>query len=383
MNRSFFTLFTLLSLSTASFAQVKKEAPLPIITVTTPLKKLMQDNFVFSGSFVAKDEALILPEIDGLRVIAVQAEEGERVTQGQLLLKLNAEAVEIALQQNTAALNKAKAALESAKTQVPLAQAALNEASNNYDRAKSLLDKKDISPAVFDQRISAKVAAQSRFDAAKDGVQLAQADLATAQAQRNELELRLARTQIKAPVSGLISRRSVKLGQMVSTATQEPLYRIITDNKIELEGEVLENRLSKLKVGQKTSVTFENIAVKGEVRLVPSEIDKSTRLGRIRIALDANEAIRVGAFGRGSVTLQAREGLAIPLSSILYGEKGVTSVQIVREGKVETKTVTLGIAQEGMVEVREGLSEKDLIITRAGPFLRAGDKVKTIIEGTK
>jgi HlyD family secretion protein len=365
------------------FAQVKKEAPLPIISVSSPLKKMMKDQFVFSGTFVAKDEVFIFPEVDGLRVTTLLVEEGDKVIKGQPLVRLNSEAVEIALQQNAAALNKANSALESAKTQVPQAEAALKEATNNYDRAKILLDKKDISPAVFDQRVSAKVAAQSRFDAAKDGINLAQADIATAIAQKSDLELRLSRADIKAPVNGVISRRSVKLGQLVSMQSTEPLFRLIGENKIELEGEVLENRLTKLKVGQKAIVNYDTLEVMGEVRLIPSEVDRTTRLGRIRVALEPNAALKVGVFGRGVVTLQEREGLAIPLSSVLYGEKGQTSVQIVQDNKVDTRIVKLGINQEGLVEVLEGLNNKDQVITRAGPFLRSGDRVKIVIEGAK
>ena len=120
--------------------------------------------------------------------------------------------------------------------------------------------------------------------------------------------------------------------------------------------------------------------VSGTVRLVSPEVDKSTRLGRVRIFLGDNAGLRVGAFARGTIVTANGSGLAIPASAILYGPDGA-SVQVVRANRVETRKIKTGLAAGPLVEVREGLNEGDLVVARAGTFLREGDAVRPIFAG--
>jgi len=116
---------------------------------------------------------------------------------------------------------------------------------------------------------------------------------------------------------------------------------------------------------------------------VSPEVDKSTRLGRVRIFLGDNPGLRVGSFARGIIATSNGNGLAVPASAVLYGPDGPT-VQVVRANRVETRRIKTGLASGAMVEIREGLEDGDLVVARSGTFLRDGDAVRPVItERTK
>jgi HlyD family secretion protein len=72
----------------------------------------------------------------------------------------------------------------------------------------------------------------------------------------------------------------------------------------------------------------------------------------------------------------------VPASAILYGADGSALVQVVREGRVETRKITTGLAAASLVEVKEGLAEGDLVVARSGTFLRDGDAVRPVLSRT-
>jgi hypothetical protein len=100
------------------------------------------------------------------------------------------------------------------------------------------------------------------------------------------------------------------------------------------------------------------------------------------VFLGQNQALRVGGFARGTVTTATSRGLAVPASAILYADGG-TSVQLVRDGRVVSRAVKLGLAQGNDVEVREGLAEGDTVVARSGTFLRDGDAVRPLTKPAK
>ena len=123
--------------------------------------------------------------------------------------------------------------------------------------------------------------------------------------------------------------------------------------------------------------------IEGKVRLVSPEVDKSTRLGRVRIFLGDNPGLRVGSFARGVIATVSGNGLAVPSSAVLYGPEGPT-VQVVSVNRVETRRIKTGLASGALVEVREGLEDGDLVVARSGTFLRDGDAVRPVMtERTK
>ena len=180
----------------------------------------------------------------------------------------------------------------------------------------------------------------------------------------------------------MVSRRNARIGA-IAAAGGDPMFRLIANGEFELDAEVTETRIAKLKVGQTARIEAAGAGdVTGTVRLVSPEVDKVTRLGRVRLFIGRNPSLKIGVFGRGSVVTAKSRGLALPASAILYSETGAT-VQAVVGGKVESRRVETGLVSGGLVEIKSGISEGEMIVARAGSFLRNGDVVVPIVEDKK
>ena len=354
------------------------EAFAAVVTVARVAPADFIETVLASGSLVAREEILVGPEVEGLRITEVVADEGTRVKKGDVLARLVADTLDAQVAQNDAALARSSAAIAQAKASIVQAEARLVEGRNSLDRARPLRGAGHMTEAVFDQREQTARTAQAQLEASQDGLKLAEAEKAQVEAQRRELMWRRGRVEVTAPADGIVSRRMARVGGYAAGAA-EPIFRIVAKGEVELDAEVIETRLATVKEGQEARVEVAGLGtVSGTVRLVSPEVDKATRLGRVRIFLGDNPGLRVGAFARGVIATANGSGLAVPASGILYGPDGPT-VQVVRNNRVETRKVKTGLAGGALVEVREGLEAGDLVVARAGTFLREGDAVRPVV----
>ena len=353
----------------------------PKVTVIRAAEREIVERAVVTGTLVAREEILVVPEIEGQRVTELLVEEGDTVRQGEVLARLSRDVIETQLLQNAAALARADAAIAQAKSQIVQAEASQIEASQALERARILFGSGNTTAAILEQRVSAARSAEGRLSAARDALRIAEADKAASEAQRRELQWRLSRTDVKAPAAGIVSRRNARVGATASAAG-DPMFRLIAGGRIELEGEIAETQLPRVREGAAAEVAIEaGRGVEGRVRSVLPEVDRATRLGKVRIALPKDAALRIGSFARGTVELARRTGVAVPLSAVLHTAKGPV-VQVVADGKVETRAVRIGLSAEGFVEIAKGLAAGDAVVRRAGSFLRDGDPVQPVPSAT-
>lgn len=369
-----------------AFAQAKANVPAqaepaagPSVTVTNAKVSEIVQSVVVSGSMIARDEVLVSPEVDGLAITEILAEEGDRVAEGQVLAKLSRITLDVQKAQNDAQIARAEAAVAQANAQIVEAEANVVQANNAFDRTKALRDSGNASLETFDQRDAAARSARARVSSSRQALAITTADLALAKAQGRDIDVKLARTEIKAPAAGVVSRRNAKLGAMAAMAATEPLYRIIADGAIELQADVAEVELAGLKPGLKVAVTPAGAdkPLEGEIRLISPEVDKASRLGRVRIALKGNPPVAIGSFARGVIETGRKTNITLPLSAITYSRGGAT-VQSVRDGKVTTKKVELGLMGDGRAEIVSGITDGESVVARAGTFVRDGDVITPI-----
>ncbi|MBX9619870.1 MAG: efflux RND transporter periplasmic adaptor subunit [Hyphomicrobiales bacterium] len=356
------------------------QARLPTISVSQAERAAMKDQLLVTGSFIAREEVLVSPEIDGLAIVDIRAEEGDRVEAGQILARLNDEMLRVQLAQNAAQIARADAAIDNARAQIAEADANREQASAALERAKSLRGSGTITTDVFEQRIATAKVSEARANAARQSLGLAEADRALVEKQRAEIQLRLARCDIRAPVAGIISRRTAKVGQVASgIATSEPLFRLVARGDIDLEADIPEASFARLKVGQPVTIDVlgHDDAITGFVRLIAPEMNRSTRLGRVRIAIPANSPVALGAFGRGIVLIAERNALVVPLSAVSFGGEDA-SVQVVSEGVVGTRRVETGMRSGGRIEITSGIGDGEAVVSVAGTFVRDGDHVRPV-----
>ena len=221
----------------------------------------------------------------------------------------------------------------------------------------------------------------ARVDANQSALRIAEADRFLAQAQRQELLVRLARSDLRTPVAGIVSRRTARLGAVV-TGAGDPLFRIIRDGAVELEADVPELQLARLRPAQPAHIDTANGPRTGHVRLVSPEVSRTTRLGRVRIELDGVDPPVIGSFARATVEVARHEGTLAPLSAILF-QAGGPVIQVVRDGIVESRPVQVGLRDGTNAEITQGLAPGEQVVAVSGTFIRGGDRVTPVTPPAK
>ena len=350
----------------------------PAVTVARAETRPFHDRLYVSGTLIAREEAMVGPQIDGLRITELLADDGDKVARGQVLARLDRSQLDALAAESDAALARADAAVAQAQNAIAQYDATNAQAQADYSRA-TRLESGVIAQSTLDQRAASARAASAQLAGARSALAVAEADRRSQQAQRRELDVRISRSEVRAPVSGVVSRRTARLGALAMNGG-DALFRITEDGAIDLDAETSEDALARVRLGMSAAVTVSGTpaAVPGAVRLISSEIDKASRLGHVRIALGASTAARIGAFVTAIVEVESRDGVAVPASA-LAGQDGDWSVDIVGVGdRIVRRPIVKGLADGDVVEIRDGLKPGETVVARASAFLRAGDVVRPI-----
>jgi HlyD family secretion protein len=370
--------------STALFAQ-STETPqqtanaAPTISVMVAKKKTIKEELVVTGSFAAGAKVQIAPLVQGYAVVEILAEEGDTVKAGQVLARLDNNDVKILMAQNAASLARNDATMLTAKNQIQQAKINRSQALADLNRTKKLRSTGVSTVEQFDQRQSAYDIAASQLDAAEISLAAAEADRLAIEASAEELKLRMSRTELKAPVEGFISKRSVEYG-MISSSGGDAFFDLVALGQVKLVAEVPESDLPKVKKDLKATIAVNGYdkALEGVVALISPEVDRTTRIGEVHIKLAEGVRVPLGAFGRATIALAAGEGVTLPLTAVTFGEDGPT-VQIVKDGKVQVRKVITGLVSTTDIEVTDGVAEGETYVARAGSFVREGDVVTPVV----
>jgi len=329
-------------------AAATAEESLPLVTVMAPRFRSVTASVSFTGTVSARHDMPIGTEGEGGRVIAVYVEAGDKVRRGQILARLDPSVL-------MPQVNRLEASLEEAR-----AQASLSEAE--YRRAKGVEAAGALSAEEIERRRAASVTDDAR-------VKVAAAQLAEAKA-------RLERLEVRAPTEGMVLTRNAEIGQN-AVPGGEPLFRLASGAEIEMRGQIAEQDLARVQIGQPATVYLTGIAepFNGRVRLLGAVIDPETRLGEIRVALDPHPSLRPGAFARGQVSVSEAQRPVLPQTAVLADAQGNYVLIVNAEQKTERRAVHVADTTADGIVIDTGLKGDERVISTAGGFLRAGEKV--------
>ena len=348
----------------------KKEEPLRV-TVVRAAPADMAQTLRLSGTLSAREDIAVSTPLQGLKIVAVYADASDTVKRGQVLAQLEDVNADSQLRQTEAQLARAKAQLRSQ-------QAAAAEAAATLKRYRPLAEADALSRQELDQQKSAAATAAANVEAAK-------ADIAQLQAQLKDSRNQRSKTQIVAPAGGVIAKRNAEAGAL--TGPDDALFHIIKDGTVELAADAGADELPLLQNGAQAQVSVRgrDEAVGGTVRLVPPEIDSSTRLGKVRITLAHSDGLYTGTYGEANIRLPSyRAAAALPETAVSFDSEGKASVLAVDgNGRVSRVAVTAGRKQGGMVEIVSGLENGRAVVRRALAFVNEGDTVKAVEEKGK
>jgi HlyD family secretion protein len=259
--------------------------PIPTVSVTEVGISKVPTTVSIIGTIGARYDMPIGVEGDAGRVAGIYVEAGDHVKRGQVLARLNVSVLE-------PQVANLEAALEQARAEQDLADA-------EYRRAEAVGASGALSAEETQRRKSTAATAAAK-------VKFAQAQLA-------ESKARLARADIRAPEDGIILTRTAEVGQ-TAVPGGDPLFRLSKGGEVEMRGQVAEQDLPLLVVGQEVNVRLTGTAkiYPGKIRLLGAIIDPATRLGMARIALTPDPNLRPGAFARADVTVSNAERAVLP-----------------------------------------------------------------------
>jgi RND family efflux transporter MFP subunit len=326
---------------------------IPTVSVTEVGVSSVPTTVSIIGTIAARYDTPIGVEGDAGRVAAIYVEAGDHVKRGQVLARLNVSVLE-------PQVANLEAALEQARAEAELAEA-------EYRRAQAVGASGALSAEETQRRKSAAVTAGAK-------VKVAAAQLAEAQA-------RLARAAVRAPADGVILTRNVEVGQ-TATPGGEALFRLSEGGEVELRGQVAEQDLPLLQVGQSVDVrlTGTSRVYEGHVRLLAAVIDPQTRLGMVRVALTPDPNLRPGAFARAEVTVSNADRAVLPQTAVLTDDRGSYVLIVNAQHKIERRTVHVsGIVRNG-VTIADGIGGTDQVVATAGAFLQEGELVNPVLK---
>ena len=353
---------------------------LPAITVSQVTARKLEDHVLASGLIGPVEQVYVPPLIEGQPIETLLADVGDVVTAGQVLATLSTATLTLQKSQMLANVAAVNAAIAQAQAQLADARVTAADAQRSADRSTALFKQGAVSTAANDTARTAATSATSRVAVAEQALQSAMAQQDLQAAQMANTDLQLARTNIVAPVSGIISARNAQVGAIASSQGQ-PLFVIIRDGALELRADVSESDLARVQAGQPVTLTLASGAseITGTVRLVEPTINLTSRLGSARISIDDAAQVRSGMYAEAVILVTARESLAVPVTAVSSAADG-NAVMVIRDGLAARVLVKTGIRDGGWIEVTQGLSAGDTVVTKAGSFVRAGDRINPIPE---
>ncbi len=366
-----------------------------------------------TGKIQPEIEVKIAPEVSG-EIILLNVKEGQVVKKGDLLVKINPDLY-------TSSYNRSVSNLSGTKAGLTQSEASFKEAKANYERNKTLYDKGVISKSDWDKAIAS-------FEVAKATRQSSYYNVQSASASVNEAKDNLGRTTIYSPADGTISVLNVELGERVLGTQQmagTELLRVANLNNMEVEVDVNENDIVKIKIGDEANVEVDAYLkkkFKGVVTSISNSAsstltsDQVTNFKvKVRILKESYQDLLEGKpasyspFRPGMtatvdiITKTKINVLAVPISSVVVksdttavkdfkvedpnekkadskSDKKFECVFVKVGDKAKIRVIKTGIQDDTNIEVMSGLKPGDVVIT--GPYttvskeLNSGDKVK-------
>lgn len=355
-----------------------------------------------SGNLVFRDQALLSPEVIG-KVRAVLVEEGDQVEEGQVVLRLDEQVYQAEVAQQEAFVRQQRINIQ--RQQLNLANQARQWKRVEELHQRGLLD-------------------DNQADAARHAWQMAEVDLRSsretltqAEASLQQARERLARTEIRAPISGTVMAVDIKVGETaVSSATGiagSSLMTIANPDSLMTEVNVDEADIARIALGQSVDVfaaAFPDTALAGEVESIPLS-PRSTGMGQqatlarnyaVKVRLDDPTALalRPGMTCRAEIyTANAEDVIAVPVQAVFSTNQADVQIKpgseapevehylfVEKDGKVERRVVEVGLSDDSWQEVSSGLSAGERVVT--GPYkvlrhLKDGEAVSARDSGSQ
>lgn len=390
-----------------------------------------------SGKIYPEVEVKISPDISG-EVTELNVQEGDTVKKGQVLARIYADIYNIQRNQAASGVEQSQAQVANSQAAIDALKAQMEQAQRTYNMQKKLFDEKVISQNEFNVADANLKSAKANYNAALQGIRSGQASVKSAKENLAKANTDLSRTEITAPMDGVVSLLSVKKGEKVagnSFNVGTEMLRIADMSKIEIRVDVGENDIPKVKLGDSALIevdAYSDRKFKGFVTQIASSNNgaatasalstTSTDVTQYKVYIRLLPSSYMDLLGKGffpfrpgmsaNADIQTKTHqnvLSVPINAITTRDKNdstktatttkkdetstkpavsldddleVVAFVIDKDGKVRKVKVKTDIQDINNIEVTEGLKEGDMVVT--GPYdvvsktLKTGKEVKVV-----
>ncbi|HQU85248.1 MAG TPA: efflux RND transporter periplasmic adaptor subunit [Pyrinomonadaceae bacterium] len=391
----------------------------PSIVETTTAQAVMQNvptYFEATGSLAGDAQTDVAPTVGG-KVVAVNFDVGSYVEKGSVMVQLDDRDARIRLEQSQAQVQQAESQVNQAQSQVETARAnvrqtqsqlglqnggnfsindvaevktakaALDLAEKELRRAEKLLETGDIARTLYDQRktqyeqalaqyqaavnganqrYAAIRSSQAQVDTALAGVRTAQSAVEAAKTQVSAAQKAISDAVIRAPISGYIAERTADLGEFVTPNTpNSKIATIVRTSVLRLRIDVPEQNIGQVAVGQGISLqtsAYPDRNFSGRVvRMLPS-VNSTSRVLVVEAEVEnVGGLLKPGQFATVRINQgRAKQSVMIPATAVKT-EGDTNSVFVIKDGRAEQRQVKLGILENNLIEIQQGVQENEAV----------------------
>ncbi len=346
-------------------------------------------------------QAAIVPKI-GAPVLKFYVNRGDKVHAGELLATLDNQDLAAAVAENRGAFQEAQAnyetatsatvpeQMQTAESDVKNAKAAFDAAEQLYKSSQNLYQQGALAKRQLDQAQVGYVQAQAQLATAEQHLQklqavgkqaqvkAAQGQLAAAQGRYQGAKAQLGYSNIRSPISGVVTDRPLYPGEMAAAGS--PLITVMDISQVIARAHIPESQAALLKIGDPAELTAPNgDKVSGKVTVVSPALDPNSTTVEVWVqAKNSDNRLKPGASVQVSMQAQTvHDALVIPTVSLLTAENGATSVMIVGpDDHAHRQAVRVGIRQDDEVQITEGLKEGERVVAEGAYGLPDNAKIK-------
>lgn len=327
------------------------------------------------------------------KVLSVSIENGQYVNAGDTIATLDDQDIQNSIKSAQSNIQVYEKQVEAAQQQLNSAQVAMeilkinvDDAQRNYDRQKSLFDGQAISQATletYEKALNTAIAnyksGEANIETAKASVESAKASLEAQKVTLSNYQDNLKNTIITAPISGVISEKSLNIGQMVSQGSA--LAKINDISSVYATIQVPQEKINSIKIGQAATVTVEGSdqTINGTVKNIDLAADSSTRVFNCKISIEnSDKSLYPGVFAKVDlINNEKAEIITVPINA-LVGDEDNYSVFINDNGVARKQSVTIGETDSNSVEITSGIQDGDQIICSNTSTLLDGDEIQVV-----
>lgn len=322
---------------TAIVAEKNASVSVRISTVKTEDVSL---DFVSNGNFEPVQELKFAAEKSG-KITRVLVNEGDFVSVGQTLAIVRGDVINVYAQN---------------------ADAVYQNAVSNYSRFENAFKTGGVTQQQLDQARLAMVNAKS---------QLTQANI------------NVGDTRIKAPISGVINKKFIEVGSIITGMPATELFEIVNVSRLKLKVLVNESQVASLKVGSPTKVTasvYPDKLFDGKITFIAAKADASLNFPvEIEITNNASKDLKAGMYGTALfASKQQKQSLKVVPRNAFVGSVSSNQIFVIEDGAARLKTVTAGRILGDKVEILDGLNNGETVIVTGQINLQDGSKVEVI-----